>query len=90
MGAIAAAVAAAVAGIDGLPTALSWLPRRLWVIPSFDMWQGETINADLLLGLCRDVAHRTDIPVVLIAGQTGVSAMDAAKAGARGILCDQV
>lgn len=83
-------VSPAVAGIDGLPTALSWLPRRLWVVPSFDMWQGETINADLLLGLCRDVVHRTDIPVVLIAGQTGVSAMDAAKAGARGILCDQV
>ncbi len=30
-------VSPAVAGIDGLPTALSWLPRRLWVVPSFDM-----------------------------------------------------
>lgn len=78
----------AVVAIDGLSAALAWSPRRLWVVPSFDMWQGAAINADLLLGLCREVAHRTVVPVVLVAGRTGISALAASKAGARGILLD--
>ncbi len=82
-------VSPAVAAIDCLPAALAWSPRRLWVVPSFDMWQGAAIRTDLLLGLCREVAHRTTVPVVLIAGQTGISAMDASRAGARGILFDE-
>jgi hypothetical protein len=81
-------VSPAVAGIDGLPAALAWSPQRLWVVPSFDMWQDTEINEDLLLGLCRMVTHQTDVPVVLVAGKTNVSAMSAAKAGARGILLD--
>jgi hypothetical protein len=83
-------VSPAVAAIDGLPAALAGSPHRLWVAPSFDMWQGSAISADLLLGLCREVASRTAIPVVLIAGQTGISAKDAARAGACGILFDGV
>lgn len=82
-------VSPAVAGIAGLPAALAWSPRRLWVVPSFDMWHDTEINEDLLLGLCCMVTHQTDVPVVLVAGKTNVSAMSAAKAGARGILLDE-
>jgi hypothetical protein len=81
-------VSPAVAAIDGLPAALAWSPRRLWVVPSFDMWQGSAISADRLLDLCRAVVDQTAVPVVLIAGQTGISAKDAAMVGARGILFD--
>jgi len=81
-------VSPAVAGIDGLPTALSWLPRWLWIVPSFDMWQDEAIRPDLLLKLCRKVTHRTDVPAVLVTGHTSVTATEAAEAGARGILLD--
>ncbi len=81
-------VSPALAHIDGLPAALAWSPRRLWVVPSFDMWQGEAIHPERLLAFCRHVADRTDLPIVLAAGQTGISGMDASKAGARGILLD--
>ncbi len=81
-------VSPAVAGIDGLSAALAWSPRRLWVVPSFDMWHDAEINEDLLLGLCCMVTRQTDVPVVLVAGKTSVSVMSAAKAGARGILFD--
>ena len=82
-------VSPAVTGIDGLSAALAWSPRRLWIVPSFDMWHDTEIKEDLLLGLCRIVTHQTDVPVVLVAGKTSVSAMSAAKAGARGILLDE-
>jgi hypothetical protein len=82
-------VSPAIAAIDCLPAALSLLPHRLWVVPSFDMWRGEAINANQLLGLCSDITHLTEVPVVLIAGQTRISAMDASKVGARGILVDE-
>lgn len=82
-------VSPTVASIDGLPASLAWSPRRLWVVPSFDMWQGAAISADQLLGLCREVASRTTVPVVLVTGQTGISAKDASMAGARGILFDE-
>lgn len=81
-------VSPALACIDGLPAALTWSPRRLWIVPSFDMWQNAGIRTDLLLDLCHDVTHRTDAPVVLVTGQTGVSASEAANAGASGMLID--
>lgn len=81
-------VSPAVAAIECLPEALDGSPRRLWVVPSFDMWQGEAIRKELLLKLCRDVIHRTDVPVVLVTGHTSVTAAEAAQAGARGILVD--
>jgi molybdopterin biosynthesis enzyme MoaB len=52
------------------------------------MWQGSAISSDRLLDLCRAVVDQTAVPVVLIAGQTGISAKDAAVVGARGILFD--
>lgn len=78
----------AVAANEGLPAALAWAPSMLWVVPSFDMWQGTGINAELLLSLCRDAAGRTDVPIVLVAGGTGISASEAAEAGAGGLLLD--
>lgn len=81
-------VSPAVASIECLPAALDWSPSRLWIVPSFDMWQGETIREDLLLRLCRDVVRQTDVPAVLVSGQTGIPAPQASSAGARGILFD--
>jgi hypothetical protein len=78
----------ALAAVDHLPVALSGSPRRLWVVPSYDMWQGEGLVTDLLLDLCSRVARRTDLPIVLAVGRTGITAEDAYKAGARGILLE--
>ena len=81
-------VSPAMAAIDGLPAALAWSPQRLWIAPSFDMLGGGASCADLLLKLCRAVARRTNVPAVLIAGRTGISANDAFRSGAGGILFD--
>jgi len=82
-------VSPAVAAIDDLPAALAWSPRRLWVVPSFDMWRGHALDTGRLLYLCRKVADRTEVPIILAAGQTDISRREAATAGARGILFDK-
>jgi hypothetical protein len=65
-------ISPALVNLECLPTALEWSPTLVWVAPSFDMWQDGGIRSDLLLGLCSDVAHRTMVPVMIVAGQTGV------------------
>lgn len=82
-------VSPAVAAIDCLPAALAWSPRRLWVVPSFDMWREQVLDTGRLLSLCRQVADRTVVPIILAAGQTDISMQEAASAGARGILFDE-
>ena len=81
-------VSPAVAAIDCLPAALAWSPRRLWVVPSFDMWRDQALDTDRLLSFCRNVADQTEVPIILAAGQTGISIQAAFSAGARGILFD--
>ncbi len=81
-------VSPAVAAIDDLFVVSAGSPCRLWVVPSFDMWEGTAINPDRLLGLCREIIRRTEVPVVLIAGRTGITAGQAADAGAGGVLFD--
>lgn len=82
-------VVPAVAAIGDLPAALDWSPKRLWAVPSFDMWRDGAVDTGLLLRLCREVAGLTDTPVILAVGQTGIAAAAAAQAGARGILSDE-
>ncbi len=83
-------VSPAVAALDDLSVGVAGSPGRLWVVPSFDMWEGTALNPDRLLGLCREIVQRTEVPVVLVASRTGISVREAADAGARGVLYDEV
>lgn len=76
----------AVADLESLDAALGWEPPFLWITPSFELWRDEGLDAEMLLALCEQVAARTDIPLVLISGQTGIKSAEAQKAGASGIL----
>jgi predicted TIM-barrel enzyme len=81
-------VCPAVVSVDCLPSALSVTPPLLWIAPGFDMWKGESVNPDALLALCREVAVRTDAPLILMAAETGISPKAARRAGAQGMLID--
>ncbi len=86
-------VSVAVAHIDDIAPALALNPARLFVIPSFDLWRGNRLDADGLLALCGHVAERRrreapETPIVLFAGGMTISSAQARDAGANGILLD--
>jgi hypothetical protein len=81
-------VCPAVTLIECLPSALALNPPLLWIAPGFDMWKDDSVDPEALLLLCREVAGRTNIPLIIIAGRTGISETDARRAGAAGILLD--
>lgn len=81
-------VCPAVALIECLPAALASNPPLLWIAPGFDMWKDDSVDPEALLLLCREVAGRTNIPLIIIAGRTGISETDARRARAAGMLLD--
>lgn len=82
------AVSLAVAAIDHLDAALSLSPSKLWVVPGYDIWRCDPDDAKRLMRLCREISGRTDLPVMLVAGKTGISPEEASNCGARGIVLD--
>ncbi len=81
-------VSVAVTAVDYLDAALSHAPRRLWVVPSYDFWRCDVDDTERLMRLCREISGRTDLPVVLAAGKTGISPEEATCCGANGIVLD--
>lgn len=79
----------ALTAIDHLDVALSWSPPRVWVVPGFDIWRCDSDDAARLMLLCREISERTDVPIILAAGGTGILPQDAASCGAGGILLDE-
>lgn len=79
----------AVTSADHIDSALSWSPRRLWVVPGFDIWCCNSDDAGRMMRLCREISERTDVPIVLAAGRTGILPEDASGCGAKGILLDE-
>lgn len=87
------AVSVSVAHIDDVAPALALAPAQLFVVPSFDLWCDGKLDPGGLLTLCGQVAeHRqraaSRAPIVLFAGHTGISPMQARNAGADGIVLD--
>ena len=81
-------VCPAITSIECLPAALALAPPLLWIAPGFDMWKGQSLVTEALTALCREVSGRTDIPVILITGKTGITMTEARQAGAGGVLFD--
>ena len=73
---------------DCLKQVSAWSPRRLWIVPDFNLWQGKAGRAQRLMETCRAVARETDIPLILSAAGNHISVEDACRAGASGILLD--
>jgi hypothetical protein len=86
-------VSVAVAHNDDIAPALALAPVCLFVVPSFDLWHDRRLDSGGLLALCGEVAERRqraapDAQIVLFAGRTSITLMQARHAGADGVLLD--
>lgn len=82
-------VSLAVTAVNHLDAALSHPPPRLWAVASYDIWRCDADDAERLMRLCREISSRTDLPVMLVAGKTGISPEEASCCGAKGIVLDE-